>query len=319
MNIKQMLLGIVAGSAFSGMAAAETVVIGQPNWAYAKVLTEVMKVVMEENFGVEVEFAPGNHPVFFKAMSQGRGEIDVHPDVWMPNQTSFVDQYVKGEGSVVLTGPKFDAKSGFCTTGKAQSEFGLNSIYDLTKPSIINLTDEDGDGKGEIWIGAPGWTSTNIDKVMARDFGFSDLYDLTESEENLILSKIEAYSKQGKTVIWACYAPHHIFAMVDVHFLDEPEHNPSKWKPVHPSDDPDWYNNSVAATSWPPIASHMAYSARLSTDAPLVARLLDRMELDTQMINQWAFEFSVNKREPSEIASSWVRENGDRITGWLSN
>ena len=319
MKLKQLVIGVVLGSAMSGAAAAETVVIGQPNWAYAKVLTEVMKVVIEDNFGVEVEFAPGKHPVFFKAMSQGRGEVDVHPDIWMPNQTSFVQQYVEGEGTVVLTGPKFDAKSGFCTTEKAHKEFGLNSIYDLTKPEIINLTDEDGDGMGEFWIGAPGWTATANNKVRARDFGFSDLYDLTESEENLILSKIEAYSKQDKTVIWACYAPHHIFAMVDVHILEEPEHDATKWKLIHPSDDPDWFEKSVASTSWPPIASHMAYSKRLSTEAPLVARLLDRMELDTQTINEWAFEFSVNNREPEEIASSWVSENSGRISGWLSN
>ena len=69
---------------------------------------------------------------------------------------------------------------------------------------------------------------------MARDFGFADLYELTVSEENLILLKVDAYSKADKTVIWACYAPHHIFALVDVHIIEFPEHDPSKWAPVQP-------------------------------------------------------------------------------------
>ena len=80
------------------------------------------------------------------------------PDVWIPNQTPFIEQYAE---TVVLTGEKFKAFSGLCTTKNAHDNFGLNSVYDLTKPEIINLTDEDGDGKGEIWIGAPG---LDIDK-----------------------------------------------------------------------------------------------------------------------------------------------------------
>mgnify|MGYP001826587666 CR=1 FL=1 len=32
---------------------------------------------------------PGNNATFFQAMDQGKGDIGVHPDVWLPNQESF--------------------------------------------------------------------------------------------------------------------------------------------------------------------------------------------------------------------------------------
>ena len=80
----------------------------------------------------------------------------------------------------------------FCTTKAAKDRYGLASVYDLTKPEIVELTDRNGDGKGEIWMGAPGWASTNIHKVRARDYGFADLYELTVSEENLALHQVDA-------------------------------------------------------------------------------------------------------------------------------
>ena len=321
MYIKSKLLTTATAIviATSSAQAADKVIVGQPNWAYAKAISNVIKVVAEENYGVEVDFVPGTHPIFFKAMDQGNGDVDIHPDVWLPNQQSYINEYANEKKSVVLTDEKFAAASGFCTTRKARDEHGLVSIYDLTKPEIIALTDADGDGMGELWVGAPGWTSTAIDKVKARDFGFADLYDLTESEETIILSKVDADAKAGKTVIWACYAPHHIFAIHDIVMLEEPEHDPAKWNPILPKDDPDWYDKSVVATSWPPIGSHMVYSKRLITAAPEVARMIDRMKLSTALINEWAFEISVNDRDPLEYAREWVSNNQSEVKGWLGN
>lgn len=319
-TLRQWILVAVAaafGMGSGNALAAGEIVIGVPNWAYAKVIANVIKVIVEENYAVEVEFVPGNHPVFFKAMDGGKGEVDIHPDVWLPNQQSFIDKYVTTNGTVILTEPKFDAKQGFCTTRHAKDTYGLASVYDLAKPEIVRLTDTDGDGKGEMWMGAPGWTSTNFDKVRARDYGFADLYELTTTEETLVLSQIDSAAKADKVVVWACYSPHHIFGMHELIYLEEPTHDPTKWNPIQPGDDPNWYENSSAATSWPPTTSQMAYSKRLLTDAPPVAKLIDNIEFDTQLINDWSYAVSVEKRDPEEFAREWVAANQDRVNGWL--
>ena len=306
--------GLAAGAA---VHAAETVVIGQPNWAYAKVMTNVLKVVAEDNLGLEVEFVPGTHPVFFKAMDQSKGDVDVHPDVWLPNNQGFVDEYVNGKGTVALTSPTFAAMDAFCTTRAAMERYGLASVYDLTKPEIVELTDRNGDGKGEIWMGAPGWASTNIHKVRARDYGFADLYELTVSEENVILAQIDADAKAGRVVVWACYLPHHIFGMHELVVLEEPEHDPEKWNVVDASADPEWYEKSYVATSFPPISSQIAYSKRLDTAAPNFVALLHRIEFGTQLINDWSSAVAVDERDPEEYAREWVGANQDLVKSWL--
>ena len=310
---------LAAAGTISGAAvhATETVVIGQPNWAYAKVMTNVLKTIVEDNFGLEVEFVPGTHPVFFKAMDQGRGDVDIHPDVWLPNNQGFIDEYVDEKGTVAVTSPTFAAMDAFCTTKAARDRYGLASVYDLTRPEIVELTDRNGDGKGEVWMGAPGWASTNIHKVRARDYGFADLYELTVSEENVILSQIDADAKAGRVVVWACYLPHHIFGMHELVVLEEPEHDPAKWTIVDASADPDWYEKSTAATSFPPISSQIAYSKRLDTAAPNVVDLLNNIEFGTQLINEWSSAVAVDERDPEQYAREWVAGNQERVKSWL--
>ena len=317
---KNILIASALGVCVTGAAhASEKVIVGQPNWGYAKVISNVIKTVVEDNYGVEVEMVPGNHAVFFKAMDQGKGEVDIHPDLWLPNNQGLVDEYVTEKGTVALTGETFPAFDGFCTTQAAKDKYGLSSVYDLTKPEIVELTDRDGDGKGEIWMGAPGWKSTKIHQVRARDYGFADLYDLTVSEETIILSQIDADAKAGRVVVWACYLPHHIFGMHALAILEEPEHDPAKWKVADLANDANWYENSYVATSFSPVSSQIAYSRRLENNFPNVVKLLNGIKFSGQLINDWSFAIAVEERDPAEYSREWVNANQDVVQSWMSN
>ena len=316
---KSILVLILSAISINVVQAADKIIVGQLNWGYAKVMTNVIKIVAEQNYGLQVDTVPGNHAVFFKAMDQGTGEVDVHPEVWLPNNQGLVDQYVNENQTVVLTNQKFAAFDGFCTTQDAVNTYGLKSVYDLTRPEIVQLTDRDGDGKGEIWMGAPGWSSTKIHQIRARDYGFADLYELTVSEENIILAQIDADAKAGKVIVWACYLPHHVFGMHELAIIEEPAHDPEKWSVANLNDDPNWLENSHVSTAFPPISSHMAYSKRLETEAPDMARLLNGIQFSQQLINEWSFAVSVEERDPETYAGEWVSANQDIVKSWLSN
>ena len=321
-NFKKVAITIVM--VFSLIAAnvaysSDKIIIGQLNWGYSKIMTNIMKIVAEDNYGLQVEMVPGNHAVFFKAMDQGKGEVDVHPEVWLPNNQGLVDQYVNENQTVSLTDAVFPAFDGFCTTQEAVDTYGLKSVYDLTRPEIVGLTDRDGDGKGEIWMGAPGWSSTKIHQIRARDYGFADLYDLTVSEENVILAQIDADAKAGRVIVWACYLPHHIFGMHPLAVLEEPAHDPEKWQVADLNEDPNWLENSHVSTSFPPISSHIAYSKRLETDAPEMAKLLNGIDFGQELINQWSFASSVDQVDPVVYAREWVDANKELVQSWLSN
>ena len=176
---------LLAGSiGFSGAAKAADIVIGVPNWPSVAVTAEVLKVVLEDNLGVEVELQNGTNPVVFEAMDSG--SMHVHPEVWMPNQQNLHDKYVKDKGTVSMNPNGIPAFQGMCVTKGTAEMTGISKLSDLTDPDIAKEFDTDGDGKGEIWIGASGWASTNVEKIRAKSYGYSETMNLKEMDSPLV-------------------------------------------------------------------------------------------------------------------------------------
>ena len=175
----------VMAFAVATSAAEGNVSIGVPNWDYAKVISNVLKVISEERLGTQVSIVPATNPVAFRAMHRGKGDIDVHPDVWMPNQQSFTAEYVDQKKTVHLGEKHYLAEQGLCVFRSTRDTHGIRSVDDLANPEKAKLFDSNGDGKGEMWIGAPNWASTSIQKVKARDYGYGGLFELKVMEEDL--------------------------------------------------------------------------------------------------------------------------------------
>lgn len=62
-----------------------------PNWPSVTVTANVIKEVIEQNLGLTVELQTGTNPVIFEAIE--KGSMQIHPEVWLPNQQGLVDQY----------------------------------------------------------------------------------------------------------------------------------------------------------------------------------------------------------------------------------
>ena len=104
MSIRTSLITASLLSAMSVPAfAGEEVKIGVPSWTGAQAIAHLLGAVVEMRIGGTVEYVPGNNATIFQGMDQGKGDIDVHPDVWLPNQESFTKKYVDGAGSVTLS------------------------------------------------------------------------------------------------------------------------------------------------------------------------------------------------------------------------
>ena len=101
-TFKKKMAGVVlAGTlGMSGAAQAADIVIGVPNWPSVAMTADILKVVIEDNYGLEVELQNGTNPVVFEAMDGG--SMHVHPEVCLPNQSNLHNTYVKEKDSVVM-------------------------------------------------------------------------------------------------------------------------------------------------------------------------------------------------------------------------
>lgn len=253
----------------------------------------------------------------FQAMDQGKGDIDVHPDVWLPNQESFTKKYVDEEGTVILSEKPYEGKQGFCVFKEFSEKHDVKSIFDLTRPEVAAEMDSDGNGKGEIWIGAPGWASANVNEVKVRDYELMAFMEPVRAEQSVMVATVGDTIDKGKGYAFYCYAPHAIWFMFDVVQLEEPEHDPEMYKMVQPSDDLDWLKNSFVASEDALKKVQIDYSKSLEERSPAIAEFLANIQLDTDTVSNFAFEIAGNERDPAEVAKEWVANNSDRVDGWL--
>ena len=301
----------------TGAMASEKVAIGVPSWTGAQAIAHLLKAVVEMRIGGEVVMVPGNNATIFQAMDQGKGDIDVHPDVWLPNQESFTKKYVDGEGTVILSSNPYEGNQGFCVSKDFGEANSITDIADLGRPDVAAKMDSDGNGKGEMWIGAPGWASANVNEVKTRDYGLLDFIEPIRAEESVKTARVKDSIAKGEGYAFYCYKPHAIWYMFDVMMLTEPKYDPAMYVMVQPSDDPDWYDKSKVATKDALKKVQIAWSASLKDRSPAIAEFFERFGLEADDVSSFAYEISGKGRDPEEVAREWVEANPDRVDAWL--
>jgi glycine betaine/proline transport system substrate-binding protein len=309
-------LALAAGVLASAPAMAADIVIGVPNWASVNATAHVLEVVIEENFGLDVELQSGTNPIVFEAMD--KGSMHVHPEVWMPNQENLHNTYVQENGTVVMNMNPVRAEQGMCVPTFIAEEYGITSIDDLTDPDKMAIFDADSDGTPDVWIGAPGWASTVVEKVRAKSYGYDQTMELQEFDETVAYGNLANAINAGEPWIGFCYSPHYIFVMHDLTVLEEPAHDPATWTIVQPTDDPAWLDKSSASTAWNGATLHLHYAKALQESYPEVAALFDAYQMPGEALSAMGKALAVDGEDPKAWAEKWVAENEDLVIGWLT-
>ena len=316
-QILSLSLAAALGLASFGAHAGEKVNIGVPSWTGAQAIANLLAAVVTERIGGEAELVPGNNATIFQGMDQGKGDIDVHPDVWLPNQESFTKKYVDGAGTVQLSANAYEGNQGFCVPKKFGEDNKITDIADLGRPDVAKLMDSDDNGKGEMWIGAPGWASANVNEVKVRDYNLMEFIEPVRAEEAVKTARIKDAVAKDEGYAFYCYKPHAVWYMFDVVMLSEPKFDAEKYKMVQPSDSPDWFKESSVATKDALKSVQIAWSKSLNERSPAIAEFFGRFALDADDVSGFAYEISGKGRDAAEVAKEWIEKNPKRVDAWL--
>ena len=317
MKIVEWRRSLCAALLLVGISSAQAadVVIGVPNWPSAAATASILKVVLEDNLGLEVELQNGTNPVIFEAMDTG--SMHVHPEVWLPNQANLHDKYVKTKGSVRMSPNGVPSFQGMCATKATVERTGIADISDLADPDMAKNFDTNGDGRGEVWVGASGWASTNVEKIRAKSYGYDETMELLEMDEALAMADLDAAVAKDADYVFYCYTPNHMFALHDLVVLKEPAYDASKWKIVQPTDDPEWLEKSSAPVAWDLAYLHVHYAAALEQSHPEAAALLSKVKLTTDQVSRMTFGLVVEKMSADDYAAQWAKDNGKLVDSWM--
>ncbi|WP_163264336.1 glycine betaine ABC transporter substrate-binding protein [Chelativorans alearense] len=295
-------------------ARAADLVIAMPNWPSGQATANILKVSIAEKFGLDAEVRAMGTLSAFGGLDSG--EVDIHPEVWRPNLDDLIRKYESDKGSVIVSLVGVPAWQGLCATPEAATELGIKDVADLSDPEKAAALDTDGDGRGEMWIGASTWSSTGIERVRANSYGYAETLTLVEAEEDVGMAAVDAAVATGQPMVFACYAPHHVFKLHDIVRLTEPAHDRSKWK-IAPADDPLWISKSSASVAWGISHFHIAYSTKFGEEHPDVAAFLEKVNFRSAEVNAMTYALQVERQDPHDYAKKWVADNGARVEEWV--
>ena len=317
---KKTMLKFVCAAALllaSSASMAERVAIGEFKYANYQGIMHLIKALVEDRLGGEVEIVPANNAMMYAGMDRGKGEIDVHADVWIPNQRDFYEEYVVRRGTVAYSEHSYAATTGFCVPKYFAEEHNLTSVFDLARPEIAAMLDSDGNGKGEIWIGLPGSAQVAINHVKVRDYGLLISNERVEADFAVNYAALDDAVRKHKGYAFFCWAPDGVWLLHDIVQLEEPPHDPSCVKMVQPKEDPDWLEKSKITCADATKQVQIGYSKSLLERSPTIASLLQGIALDTETVSGWAFEIGSKKRAPAEVMREWIANNPERVDSWF--
>jgi glycine betaine/proline transport system substrate-binding protein len=201
-------------------------------------------------------------------------------------------------------------------TRETADKYGVKDISDLTDPKKAAVFDTDGDGKGEMWIGALGWSSTSIEKIRAKSYGYEKTMTLLQMPEDMAMAAIDAAAATGQPMAFYCYSPHHMFKLHDIVQLTEPKHDPAKWHIVMPSDDPDWLTKSEAPVAWDASHFYIGFASSMAKRLPKVATFLSHVDFTPDEVTEMSYALQVDRQDPAKFAQAWVAKHQDRLSAW---
>lgn len=303
---------------YSSFAADTPVRIGVPNWPSVEMTAQIIKAIAERHLDTKAQVVRADNDTIYNGMNDGTGP-DIHPETWLPNHQAYVDRFGGDGGTIVVTENHYDAIQGVCVNRVAFDEYGISAIHQLADPDVAARLDSDGDGRGEIWIGAEGWLSTSIERVRAKSYGYAQTLELVVSDEVDALNELDAAVEENRPYAFFCYGPHHMFQLHDLVLLEEPAHDAERWIMVSADEDPDWLNNSSIDVAWPATHVHMAYTTALADTDPDVTALLEGMTLNSRLVSAWTYALEVDNVDPETFARRWIVEHESLVDRWLTN
>lgn len=301
-------------AATTGAAAAADLTIGVANWPSARASAHLLGAVIENRLGLDVAYAEGTPPQIFARMDAG--EIDLFPEVWLPNHRGLLAEYGERRGAVEIVSRGIPAEQGLCATRYTAEVAGIRSVFDLAKPEKVEALDSNADAKGEMWIGAPGWEATRIERVRARSYGYADTMQLLAIDERTAMAAVDVAVAVERPIVFYCYEPHHVFALHDVVRLEEPPHDPTTWN-MRPESEPDWLESSEAGSAYGLSFIHVGYAPSLAEAHPEVIALAERLDLDADVLSAMSYALVVERQAPDVFADEWVAANAERVDRWV--
>jgi glycine betaine/proline transport system substrate-binding protein len=290
--------------------ARDKLVLAQLDWASAIAAQYIMKEILENELNIPTE--KKGVSVVIAWAGADRGDVDIIPEIWWPNQEASVQKYVREKETVEMKLLYGNARQGFWTPEWVYEEYGIRDIKDLNKHT--DKFDLTGDKIGDIWVGAFGWYTNDINKAKIKAYNLN--YEPFVVDNWVFLTNLKEAMRQRKPIIFYYWEPDWIFALYDLKLVQEPEYTPAKWK--YNDENPE---KSFIACEWQSAKVYTAYNKDLKKKFPKAYKFVQNFYLPIDAMYQLIADIEEApgnpKKDPEKVAKKWIDDHPDIVADWL--
>ncbi|UWG98501.1 glycine betaine ABC transporter substrate-binding protein [Dehalobacter sp. DCM] len=212
-----LVVSFTAGCSSTRQAADKgTVSIGYVNWAECVAVSNLWKVILEDQ-GYQVELTQLDVAPLFVGLS--KGDLDVFMDAWLPiTHETYWNEYQ-------------DSLEDYGIWYQEEAKIGIVVPKYVTIDSIAQLKDEGSKFNKQIIGIDPG---AGIMKASVRANTTYDLgYDVVQGSEMAMMAAMDKAYGKNEWIAITGWSPHWMFAKYDLKYLDDPEGEFGEAEEIH--------------------------------------------------------------------------------------
>jgi glycine betaine/proline transport system substrate-binding protein len=186
--------------------------IGWTAWTDAEVVTNIVRRVLEDRFGIDVELVMADIGIQYQGVASG--DLDLMLMSWQP--LTHRDYWRRFADDVVNLGVLYTrARLGWAVPAFVPED-QLSSIADLAKPAVRDRLD------GKIQGIDPGSGLMQVSEVAKSRYGLDD-YELVPASGAAMTAALARAIDRQEWIVVTAWSPHWMFARWKLRYLDDPK------------------------------------------------------------------------------------------------
>lgn len=215
---------LALAASLAGCAEEEKIVtVGEGDWDSNAFHDQVVKVIVEEGYGVEMDIVTADTPVMVSGLKTN--DIDFVLELWSDNIPTYDEDIENGDYQFLSV--NFDDNTqgiyvpAYLVEGDDAPAAGLKTVEDLKDYAHL-FPDPEEPEKGIIYGGPEGWEATDMLHKKMAEYGLDEYFNFKPIDSNATLTATlsGAYTK-GEPWVGYNWEPTWVMGLYDMHLLED--------------------------------------------------------------------------------------------------
>jgi len=297
---------VIAMATGCSQETAEPIVIGEGDWDSNAFHDQVVKLIIEEGYGYEVDIVMADTSVLIAGLTAR--DIDLNMELWSDNIPTYQEDQDNGYYQSLSTNFDDNMQGLYVPTYLVEGDGALapdlKSVKDLVNYKELFLNPEDPE-MGIIYGGPEGWKATEFLYKKVDEYGLADLYDFKpiDSGATLAATIASAYEK-GEPWVGYYWEPTWIMGIYDMTLLEDSPYSQEDY--------------DMGIGSFPTVDVNVVATPDFIEAYPELAEFLSNYVTSSQLTSLALGYMQENEVEADEAAKWFLKENDDMLKSWVS-